>query len=535
MGLGMTDFTPAQREVLRKLQTNLPYFLEKCVKIVDKKGQLQPFRLNAAQKYLHERMEAQIERIGRVRIIVLKGRQQGVSTYCSGRQFHGVLFNPNRSAYILSHEASSTAALLDKVRHYYDTLVDPLKPKLTTSNRNTLEMDNGSKYRIGTAGASETGRSLTNQDFHGSEVAFYEQADKIAAGALQTVAEEPGTSVVLESTANGVGGYFYRMVMDTLARPDGMWEVVFIPWFWQEEYRLPVTSGFTPTRDEEELKAAYDLSDEQLNWRRDKITQLTLKKFKQEYPCTVSEAFQGTGEKLLNPEDITRARSPKLRSQLFDEMSAVVMGVDPARTGDRTAIVIRQGRRVTEIEVRNDMNSVLLAAVIRDLYNRHKVDMVFIDMGGGQGAYDILTQDGPQSLRGRIEMVNFGAKAVRQDAQNRRTEMALHIRDWFDYDLTGDVSIPDREDLKVDLLMIPAPELTAAGLQKLPAKDTIRAEYGMSPDIFDALGLTFASKVLSSRAVEAAYEHLDTIRTGPRKSVFSTVEGLKNLYGGPSV
>ncbi len=89
-------------------------------------------------------------------------------------------------------------------------------------------------------------------------MAFWPNADEHLAGVLQAVPNEKNTEVILESTANGVGGVFYDYVMDADAGR-GDFELVFIPWFWQDEYRAEVPQGFTTDADERYLKQQYDL------------------------------------------------------------------------------------------------------------------------------------------------------------------------------------------------------------------------------------------------------------------------------------
>ena len=99
-------------------------------------------------------------------------------------------------------------------------------------------LDSG--YKVGTAGTRGVGRSATLQLLHGSEVAFWpHRRRRHAAGVLQAVADEPGTEVILESTANGVGNLFHQMWRDAETGASD-YIAVFVPWFWQEEYRKPL-------------------------------------------------------------------------------------------------------------------------------------------------------------------------------------------------------------------------------------------------------------------------------------------------------
>lgn len=197
-----------------------------------------------------------------VRIVVLKGRQQGCSTYTEGRFYWLVSNRKGLRAYILTHEADATANLFDMVQRYHNNQPPFTQRDLKNKSSKLLEFCHDSVYRVGTAGNKGAGRSSTAQLFHGSEVAFWPNADEHLAGVLQAVPNENNTEVILESTANGVGGVFYDCVMDADAGR-GDFEQVFIPWFWQDEYRSEVPADFTTDADERYLKQQYDPDDQQ--------------------------------------------------------------------------------------------------------------------------------------------------------------------------------------------------------------------------------------------------------------------------------
>jgi hypothetical protein len=77
-----------------RLHSDLPFFAENALKLRPKFGPLEPFRFNGAQHKLHELLEEQHKRTGRVRAIILKGRQVGCSTYIAGRFFHKTISTP---------------------------------------------------------------------------------------------------------------------------------------------------------------------------------------------------------------------------------------------------------------------------------------------------------------------------------------------------------------------------------------------------------------------------------------------------------
>jgi hypothetical protein len=292
---------------IRKLKADYEKYSQLVLNIRTKSGKIEPFVLNESQRYLHERIEDQIRRTGKARVVVLKGRQQGISTYTQGRYYWRTSMNRGRQAFILTHEAEATLNLFTMTKRFHELNTKTvggiaLAPATGKDSANALHfsvIDSG--YKVGTAGNKAVGRGSTIQFFHGSEVGFWPNAEEHLKGVLQAVPDQPGTEVILESTANGVGGVFYDYVMQA-QRGEGEYELVFIPWFWQTEYSKPIQPDFKRTDDEQSLVNLYGLTDEQLNWRRAKIHELKgTDAFKQEYPCNVQEAFLFSGRGAFDP------------------------------------------------------------------------------------------------------------------------------------------------------------------------------------------------------------------------------------------
>lgn len=488
---------PTELATLRLLQTNLQYFSKQALKISDKSGAVVPFLFNKAQEYLHTQLEAQVATNGRVRALILKGRQQGCSTYVGARFFHRTQMNEGKRAFILSHLADSTEALFQMTRRYYDNCPPLLRHPTEVANRRTMSFENLSEYRIGTAGSDAIGRGTTVQYFHGSECAHYQNADEIMAGVLQAVPDLPGTEVIFESTANGMGNSFYRMSMDAIANK-GKFKLIFIPWFWQTEYQSYAAPDFAPDDEEQSLILAYGLTHEQLQWRRDKIVELrTVSMFKQEYPCDPIEAFQTSGQSLISNELIQLAR----KSQIVDQHAPLIIGVDPARDGDRTVIAFRQGRHFQKYTTYTHMNEMLLAGIIAKTINHYNPAKVFIDTGYGWGTIDRLYELGYRDV---VTGVSFQEGAIEERTYaNKRAEMWLTMLDWFK---SKAVRMPDQDEIHQDLSSMPddiGP--TSNGRLILKPKKEIRKEYGRSPDIGDALALTFAYPVQNTAHVTDNY------------------------------
>ncbi|MCH8110414.1 MAG: hypothetical protein IH905_00425 [Proteobacteria bacterium] len=111
---------------------------------------------------------------------------------------------------------------------------------------------------------------------------------------MQAVPDARGTEVVLESTANGMGNLFHQLWQQA-ETGDGEYEAIFIPWYWQEEYRRSAPSDFSLTPEEDEYSDLYDLDMDQMAWRRAKITDLRDEMlFRQEYPATAGLGIVGS-------------------------------------------------------------------------------------------------------------------------------------------------------------------------------------------------------------------------------------------------
>jgi len=184
----------------QQLKDDFEFYARNCLKIRTKHEGLQDFYLNEAQLYIHSRLEQQIKDTGRVRAILLKGRQQGASTYVGGRFIHKTTHNKGVRAFILTHDGESTNALFEMTERYYENL--PLFVKPATSAANAKELHFGlldSGYKIGTAGNKAVGRGQTIQYFHGSEVAFWMNASEHTKGIMQAVPDAQGTEVIWEA------------------------------------------------------------------------------------------------------------------------------------------------------------------------------------------------------------------------------------------------------------------------------------------------------------------------------------------------
>lgn len=498
-------YKPLTEQQLReheRYQNDLRYFCRKAMKIKLKEGGDAPFIWNKAQEYLHARIEDQLARTGMVRVFIIKGRQQGISTYIAARLYHKATRQRGRNVFILSHHSGTTETLFRIVDKYHMNCPVELTPQLITSNNRRMAFENNSSYTVGTAGSGAIGRGDTNQYFHWSEVAHSENISELLTGAFQTVADVPGTEKFLESTANGVGNYFHTGCMQALSGEDE-YELIFIPWYWQEEYRAKLPVDFQVTDEERQLQEMYHIDDQQLQWRRNKIREFQkdgegVKKFKQEYPFSVKEAFQASGIQLIDADKVAAAR----KSNITDRDAPLILGVDPGPIHDRTAVAWRRGRELIRVEVFRGLSPMSLAGKLAKRIEKYDVAKVFVDVAEGRGVVDRLHELGYKDV-----VTGFSFATTPNDEQryvNKRAEMMGDLKEWIEDD--AGVSIPDVEgtdstasadEIEIELGVIPEWKVQSNGKLLLIPKEQIKKSYGKSPDLVDSIMLTFAQPVRS--------------------------------------
>lgn len=495
----MTSLSDREREIRQKLKADLPHYASRCLKIRSKAQAIIPLTFNKAQLYIHEALEKQREETGKVRALILKGRQQGCSTYVGARYYHRCTHGRGLRVFILTHEDEATQNLFGMVERYHEhcpALVKPVTGAANAKELNFAKLDSG--YKVGTAGTKGVGRSSTIQLFHGSEVAFWPHADTHAAGVLQAIPDADGTEVILESTANGIGN-FYHQQWSAAEAGEGDYIAVFVPWFWQDEYEREPPQDFTRTEEEQELADLFGLSDRKLAWRRNKIVELKDPLlFKQEYPCTAAEAFQTTGhDSFIPPEIVVRARKTSREAT-----GPLVLGVDPAWKGkDRFSIALRKGRKVEKIESRSKLSTMEGAGWIKQVIDDRKPARVFIDVGGpGPGVYDRLCEMGYGDI---VRAVNFGSSPLEPQPLDengkpkggpryRRDEMWMKSKEWLEDE--GGADIPDLDSLQGDACG-PGYKYDSNTRVQLESKEDMRRRGIRSPDEWDAVALTFAEPV----------------------------------------
>jgi hypothetical protein len=327
--------TPAQTATRKRLYKEFPFYSKHCLKIRTKAGEIKPLVLNSAQQILQDAVDAELADRGYVRIIILKGRQQGLSTHVGGFLYFNVSQKKARKSLVVTHHSDSTRALFDMTKRFHDNCPDIVKPSTKYASRRELSFNLlDSSYIVATAGGESIGRGETISDLHVSELAFWSPSTALENwnGLEQAVPKAPGTNIFVESTANGVSGVFYDLWKGAVDGTNGF-RPVFIPWFLDTGYATPPDAPLEHTPEELKLIELYKLTDEQLQWRRHKIASSSLDLFRQEYPCNPEEAFLTSGrpifhvEKLVERLQVIKDKSPiELRGLMNKKMEIVPRG-----------------------------------------------------------------------------------------------------------------------------------------------------------------------------------------------------------------
>jgi len=291
--------------------------IESMLRIPDKEGKDVDFNLNSIQSSLDHSLTG--------RDIVTKIRQPGISSYFLARYTVLCLSKRNTRAVVISHDKESTQRMLAKVHYYLENIRGPA-PVIKNNSKNELTFEKtGSAFYIGTAGARKFGRGDTITNLHCSEVAYWPDPKSITSGLFQAVPFNSG-EIAIESTGNGVGNWFHRLCMNS-AQGKGRYRLHFFGWLDHAEYELQlsaeqeleVMSNLNVELKEPELVKLFNLSPGRIAWRRLKLEELDydMTRFEQEYPLTLDQCFQATGNSLFSlmtciPTDNWEKLSPEL-------------------------------------------------------------------------------------------------------------------------------------------------------------------------------------------------------------------------------
>ncbi len=218
--------------------------------------------------------------------------------------------------------------------------------------------------------------------------------------------------------------------------------------------------------------------------------------FRQEYLCD----FTADAEDIFIPMDLISQACGRSYAPAELAYAPKIIGVDPARFGaDRSVIFKRRGLQSYPPEIYQKIDQMQLAAHVAAAIKSFAPDGVFIDSGCGGGVIDRLRQLGFE-----ITEVNFGSSPIKAGQYvNKRAEIWGNMKAW----LEAGGALPALPELKADLCAVRY-DFDAAGRLRLESKDILKARCGHSPDLADALALTFAMPV-QKRSLHSCFARSD--------------------------
>lgn len=288
-----------------------------------------PFRLWPAQADWYRRRS--------LRDVILKARQLGFTSVIEGCFFADTVLRPNTTSVIIAHELDSAEKIFAAVRGFWERLPEEERQRIGEprylTRRELYWPSLNSRFWVGTAGSAASGRGHTINNLHCSEFAYWPSPEKVLAGLTEAV--PLSGRIVVESTASGLGNPFHDLWLQA-KQGENSFRPHFYEWWWDRGYRLAGPPLGELTQEEQQLKQAHGLDDDQLRWRREKIRQLR-ERFPQEYPENDGHCFLASGRCCFDTAALLAARAriaaepePQIVSYLSDAKGDSV-SLPPAR------------------------------------------------------------------------------------------------------------------------------------------------------------------------------------------------------------
>ena len=319
----------------QQLCRDLDYYCKHLLVIKPKEAGLSYFQLNQTQKYLYYGIPDALKKADRrfahvlldrgwkecdehgipLRQYILKARQMGVSTLCEARLFQKAHTRPGTNSLVVAQDDEATTGIFLMARTFFAYLPKQLRPQIKNSSARELLFQNpngigglNSWIKTQTAGWKNIGRSKTIHHLHCSELSYWLDPETVVDGLFQAVPKQGDTSILLETTAEGLGKWAYKAWIQAkearTARSKNSvgFDPVFLPWYILPEYVTAVPADVEFSPEDTEFKNEYGLSWEQVYWYNSTLAEFEFghpgngKKFMQrEYPSNDHEPWQAAG------------------------------------------------------------------------------------------------------------------------------------------------------------------------------------------------------------------------------------------------
>lgn len=342
------------------------------LKIRNKEGVTVPYRISPAGLKLNKSIRKQEDAGDPIRQVMLKASQVWATSAASAEIFRRIPFFPGRRALILADSEMHADLIFDYFRQYMESYNDNpygadeqsvlRLPQLIKDTERWIRWANDSSALVGTAYNVDIGRSAPYNWALLSEAAFYRDFGTLMTGLMQRIPRSADSGVIVESTANGMGGDFYdlcQLAMDP--RRTSGWGFTFFGWWEHPENRLKAPPGFKLMRDELAELAKYNLHIDQVCWRRwmiETACEGKVDRFRQEHPGDAQEAFQSSGRTIFDMTAVNRMLG--IRNAPRGKLEVVDSGVEkrvqflPNEDGRGELVIFKLPRKGGRYEIGAD-------------------------------------------------------------------------------------------------------------------------------------------------------------------------------------
>lgn len=314
------------------------------------------------------------------------------------------------------------------------------------------------------------------QGFHGEEMLFIideaagvdEKIFEVAYGALST----PRSRAIMTGNPTNLSGFFYKTF-----HTENSW------------IKFQFSSADSDIVDHEFINAVKQ------DYGEDSDV----------YRVRVLGQFPRAGLSGIIPAHLVDAALSRGCQENTLEFSVPVLGVDPAWEGeDRSVVVLRRGRMAKVLLAQRHLSGDGLARHVMRFAAEHKSRFIFVDKTGvGASCCDFLRSFGVKHHR-----VSFADRPIGDMYLNKRAEIWWKLREWFQ---SNEVVLFPWPGIKEDLI---APEygIKENGKIYLESKEQMRKKGTHSPDIADALALTFClpDEYMTALRVNGKAERMNT-------------------------
>lgn len=430
------------------------------------------FSLNPLQKELEEKIQEVRKQGLPARFIILKPRQIGCTTYFSLKNFCQCYFSSNQFCAIIAHLREKAHEIFNQtVKFIYDNTNKGLKiPAYNDATHHLGWRSTQSQIKV-----TSEGHGITPNLLHLTEVAHMRDPKNMILEALQGVPLNSGF-VVMESTANGRGGFFHDVWTDAISDPESVWIPIFLEWWKHPDYKLPVPANFRLTKEEKDLLEKFQekgLTKENLVFRRLKIieggrdkvdpkTGLTgYLSFQQNYPMTPQEAFILPTNCLFNIEslhwmDLNKPKPLSIEQvgrgwlKVFgysDKKKKYIIAVDTAfgaSSDYSVAIVLEKDTKKIVATLRGKWGSCEFASSLLKLGKFYNTALIAVERNMGQAVLnELINHSDYENIYYNEEFDQFRNKIRKPGFYTSNTSRNLILSALEEAIRTKEVIIPD--------------------------------------------------------------------------------------------